>query len=382
MKLNFSMAFSITKKKKAVNLSCTICDDKTKFTNEESLEKHKSLTICESCYDDEEEEISLFHEKCFVEKHKHYKSKDKKQHTESAREFSTDELKDKSEEDRKKVLKDMVGKVAIWPSGDTALTTFGNGIVCTSMLAARSLKNGTALLDELATTGSSIGTGASIAIGAGISVAAATIEIGYYAAKWCNGTITSHDFKGKAIQAAVGNISAGVIGALGAFLGSLVLPGLGTMIGGIIGGLIGAVVSYGARKHVEWGFDWDEDRKRADIVVEAFHYLELPKYSLIDDSIVRSCYRKKALQCHPNSQRVVAMDPLEKATAKVEWELLEHSKDVALGYYKDEQYFSRSCKKRIRDLYNPNNRSSVTFELLRANLTQNRNSGNSKAILM
>ena len=151
-------------------------------------------------------------------------------------------------------------------------------------------------------------------------------------------------------------------------IGTAVLPGIGTIVGGLIGAIVGVGVDYIARHLVEWGFGYYEHAKRASLVVEAFHFLELPGYHLISVKVVEARFRKLALECHPDSPRVQAKDAEGQAIAELQWELLQHAKDVALGYLKNEDKFSRRCRDTIQKNYKTENRETCTFNQLRESL--------------
>ena len=59
---------------------------------------------------------------------------------------------------------------------------------------------------------------------------------------------------------------------------------------------------------------------------------------------MEATFRKQALECHPDSVRVKALDAVGQAVAEANWGLLQHAKDVALGFLKNKDHFSRRCK--------------------------------------
>jgi len=110
---------------------------------------------------------------------------------------------------------------------------------------------------------------------------------------------------------------------------------------------------------------------RADLVVEAFYFLDLPRLELIDETVVKSKYRKAAVQCHPDSAKVIALTSEEdKAKASLKWQLLQHAKDVALGYLEGQDNFTRRCQNRIREKFDPTKHENLTFETLKKHLDQ------------
>ena len=157
--------------------------------------------------------------------------------------------------------------------------------------------------------------------------------------------------------------------AVGSAIGGIAGAGvIGAFIGGIIGAIAGQVVVYG----IKYFLEKDEDAARAEIVIEAFHFLDLPAYESIDKSVVGSKFRKAALQCHPDTAKVQALtSEVEKAKAKFQWELLRHAKDVALGYLEGQDSFSARCQKMIREKYDPAKRENIAFDQLKASLEDN-----------
>ena len=160
---------------------------------------------------------------------------------------------------------------------------------------------------------------------------------------------------------------------IGSEIGSALLPGAaGAVLGGIIGAIVGQVVDYGIKAAWKHFFGKDDDTARADLVIEVFHFLDLPAYTLIDESVVGSKFRKAALQCHPDTAKVQALtSEVEKDKAKFQWELLRQAKDVALGYLEGQNSFSARCQKMIREKYDPAKRESITFDQLKAALGNN-----------
>ena len=115
---------------------------------------------------------------------------------------------------------------------------------------------------------------------------------------------------------------------------------------------------------------YDQDNKRAELVIEAFYFLDLPEYHLIDEDVVKGSFKKKALECHSNSPRVIAMDSLAKAKANMQWLLLKHANDVALGYLSHKEKFTRRCQETIKKGYDPKKMEFVTFDKLATSLHQ------------
>ena len=159
--------------------------------------------------------------------------------------------------------------------------------------------------------------------------------------------------------------------SIGSAIGSAVGGNAGGFIGGIIGAIVGLAVD-GVKKAAKYFFGKDEDAAKAEIVIEAFHFLDLPAYESINESVVGSKFRKAALQCHPDTAKVQALtSEVEKDKAKFQWELLRQAKDVALGYLQGQDSFSARCQKMIREKYDPAKRENITFDQLKAPLKDN-----------
>ena len=122
-----------------------------------------------------------------------------------------------------------------------------------------------------------------------------------------------------------------------------------------------------SRKIVAIAFD-DEPAQRAGLVIEAFHFLELPAYHLITEKVVPATFRKHGLECHQDSARVQAKDQVEQAKAEIHWQLLQHAKDVALGFLQNKNDFSVRAKNIIERMYDAKNKNMTTFTKLRKSL--------------
>ena len=206
------------------------------------------------------------------------------------------------------------------------------------------------------------------------------LEIGSLAIDWTSGKIDSEKFRDGAIDAVVSSLGGSSCARLGKSIGSAIGSAVGGNAGGFIGGIIGAIVGlavdHAKKAVVEYGikyfFGKDEDAAKAEIVIEAFHFLDLPAYESINESVVGSKFRKAALQCHPDAAKVQALtSEVEKDKAKFQWELLRHAKDVALGYLEGQDSFSARCQKMIREKYDPAKRENITFDQLKASLEDN-----------
>ena len=193
---------------------------------------------------------------------------------------------------------------------------------------------------------------------------------------WSKGKIESKGFAAGVVNAAVTSLGDTTCAQLKEYIGPAVGSAIGGIAGGVIGAFIGGIIGAIAKQVVEYGIKYflekDEDAARAEIVIEAFHFLDLPAYESIDKSVVGSKFRKAALQCHPDTAKVQALtSEVEKAKAKFQWELLRQAKDVALSYLQGRDSFSVRCQKMIREKYDPAKRENITFDQLKAPLKDN-----------
>jgi len=369
--------------KKAKNLRCClsdICFDNDEMWEDETLDKYTEIIGCNACFIDENEDGYLYHPECYKKKHDFMNTKSKNNHFNSKKVLITEDLKTLSKADR--ILKIKPDCTLTFSTINTFLPSLPNVTAAAIAVGKAAINTGTInVVDEIGTVVLSLGEGAALGLGAGLAAGALVIELGYHARQWSKGSITSEDFKVKGIQATVGSLSSFACATIGSVIGSAIVPGLGTFIGGVIGALVGAVAGYTARKLVEWGFDYDEDSKRADLIIEAFHFLDLPAFHLINERVVEQSFRKLALECHPDSVRVKARDARERSIAEVQWQLLQHAKDVALGYFMNKHCFSQRCKTTIKKKYDPLNRDTATFNELNDSLDESKNSANNKVIL-
>jgi len=381
--------------KKADIIRCNLCTadnsndariDKTKLTTDESWKKYQKIISCGECFKDEDEDSCYYHPDCYEIKHNAPYMSDKKiqKHRAITREITFDKAKSfmklSSAQKRDFVMTSDSLVHAIGGAVESAVPHLATLMMATSSTAARAA-SGVAvnLVDEIATVAATApgGVGGAIGIGALANGAFLLCEIGDLAYKrWITGEIDSKAFKVGAIESVVGNLGSAVCSSIGAWLGSLGGP-IGTIIGGVIGAILGGFVNHYARKRVgKYYFDLEEDTARAEIVIEAFYFLNLPLPHMIDESVVGSHFRKAALQCHPDTAKVQAMTSKdEKAKAKFQWELLRHARDVALGYVKEEESFSARCHEMIKKKYDPAKKAHITFDQLKASLGSHREGG-------
>ena len=344
------------------------CNDHSLLWTDETMNTYDSIIGCKGCFDDEDDIGYLFHPKCYETKHKHFPKKTREAHKKSQVILATADLKKLSQSRRHMKLAtngmEVSGTITIFSACGQAIPSLVQG----SVEVARMAKYGVNVLDDVAAASCQVGPGTSLAISGGLAGLTCVLEVTYHTLQWSKGNITSDELKLKSCQALVGNMSSFACATLGGIIGSAILPGIGTFVGGVLGAIVGIGVNFSTRRLVEWGFGFDEHSKRADLVIEAFDFLELPGYHLITEKVVEATFRKQALECHPDSVRVKARDAQGQAVAEANWELLQHAKDVALGFLKNKDNFSLRCKDIIQTKYDPINRTSTTFKKLRESL--------------
>ena len=186
------------------------------------------------------------------------------------------------------------------------------------------------------------------------------ISTGINLAKWFNGSLTTQQFfQETMIQAggALGSFGGGVLGSkLGLGIGSFFGP-LGAVIGGAIGGIFGAVGGYiGGEELLDWltnqmpCFQDDELTIKANAFVESMIALETPELAQLDNKEVQRCFRRKALQFHPDRLPLDISDE-DKELAKLNWYTIEMAKDMLLQYCDNPAMMSLKLKEKVNELY-------------------------------
>ena len=106
----------------------------------------------------------------------------------------------------------------------------------------------------------------------------------------------------------------------------------------------------------------------------------LPADHLIDEEIVKKSYKEKALEYHPNSSNVINMNSADKEFAKLQWLLLSRAYDVALNYVMNKENFTKRCRAKVSNGYDPNKKEFVTFSKLNDSLRQAEKNSTEKKI--
>ena len=354
---------------KAANLKCCFhdnCQDHNELWEEETLDRYDTIVGCNACFGDGDEDGYVYHPECFETKHRYLNNKTKDTHKSSRWILKTSDLKKLSKAERIMKLKtDKTLVLSSFTAMTTAVPNIAAGVIGVAKVVGGA---GINVVDEIAAVTYGLGQEPTLALGTGLSVAALVLEVGYQAHQWSKGNISSEEFKMKGIEAVVGNLSSLACATAGTVIGTAVGGPVGAFVGGVLGAIVGLVASYCSRRVVEWAFDYDEDSKRADLIIEAFHFLDLPALHLISEGVVEQSFRKLALECHPDSVRVQARNAMGREIAKIEWQLLQHAKDVSLGYFKNKHCFSPRCKKAIQTKYDPNSRNTTTYHSLKDSL--------------
>ena len=118
------------------------------------------------------------------------------------------------------------------------------------------------------------------------------------------------------------------------------------------------------------------------MIIEAYYFLDLPSDNLIDEEIVKKSYKEKALEYHPNSSNVINMNSEDKELAKLQWLLLSKAYEVALNYVMHKENFTKKCREKVRNGYDPNKKEFVTFSKLNDSLHQAENSTAEKKLIL
>ena len=348
------------------------CNDHSELWTDETMETYDSIIGCKECFDCKDD--YLFHPECFETKHKFFQKEIMKAHKRSQVKMATPELKELSQSKRHMRLKEVSRTVTdvVLSSSASIMPSLVQGGIPAFMQVARVAKYGVNVIDDVAAARYMVGQGASVAISGGVALSTFLLEVGYHTVQWSIGNITSDEMKLGVCQAAVGNLSSLACTTLGGIIGSAIVPGIGAIVGGVFGAILGVAANYVTRRLAElmspWAWDYEEHNKRADLVLEAFDFLELPGYHVITEKVVEAMFRRQALECHPDSVRVKAKDTVGQAVAEANWQLLQHAKDVALGFLKNKDKFSRRCKDIIQTKYDSKNRLNVTFTKLKESL--------------
>ena len=201
------------------------------------------------------------------------------------------------------------------------------------------------------------------------TVFALTTGVNMY--KMFSGQITFKKFLSLEIQqagGALGSFGLGMAGSkIGFKIGAVIAPFTGPLApgviiaGGAIGGVIGAITGqmFG-EKALNWiaeQMPWleeEEDEEKAKVIafVESMLILEVPVSILneVDEKDVHRCFRKKALQCHPDRLPVNTNDE-DRKTAYTNWYAIEMARDMLMKYCEDPSMLYPSLKKKIQKLY-------------------------------
>lgn len=358
------------------------CDDPNRdclpLDEKESMQKYAKIASCGECFKDETEESCWYHLACFGRKHCKPGMNSKKidLHRATYKEIAVGDLLKMSYAQKKMFVQTpnslytyQSRVMSVGGALESAVSMIPVGMKAFGATAANSL-------DEIAAGTmrgmGSVGVGTAVAVGGLANLALLGAECGLLAYQWGKGSIDTRQLRDRMTTAFVANLGSFGCATIGTLIGTAILPGVGTLVGGVIGAIVGGGVNYVTRKKMKAYFDRDEDFARADLIVEAFYFLELPAYHLINESVVAAAFRQKALDCHPNSPKVIAMDQEGKEGAKFQNELLAHSKDVAQSFLQNRKNFSDQCKQRIMENYDPNNKENLTFDKLKKHLEKPR----------
>ena len=187
------------------------------------------------------------------------------------------------------------------------------------------------------------------------------ISTGINLAKWFNGSLTTQQFfQETMIQAggALGSFGGGVLGSkLGLGVGLIIGGPIGAVIGGAVGGVLGAIGGYmGGEQLLKWltdkmaCFQDDELTIKANTFVESMIALETPELAQLDSKEVERCFRRKALQFHPDRLPLDISDE-GKELAKLNWYTIEMARDLLLQYCDNPAIMSLRLKQKVNETF-------------------------------
>ena len=212
------------------------------------------------------------------------------------------------------------------------------------------------------------------------------VNLGCDAVSFFRGKITAKEFAVSTFKNLVSSLissavrcGAGIAAGIG--VGILFGP-IGVLFGGFIGGLLGSLAGYWIGKKIAHSFadymGWTkkpEDEQKADVIIDALILLDLPIPSEnlqgIQEADVNKCFRRKALQCHPDKLQPEASDE-ERAECQLEWGLIEFSRNVLVSYCREPHSLPSSVVKIVNKTWRKK-KEEVDLQRMQQNIDKLRN---------
>ena len=91
-------------------------------------------------------------------------------------------------------------------------------------------------------------------------------------------------------------------------------------------------------------------KRKAEAFVESMLVLGAPNIDQLDENEVHRCFRRKALQCHPDRLPIDATEE-DKVKAKLNWYTIEMARDMLLKYCENPSIMSIQLKKMVKQIY-------------------------------
>ena len=103
--------------------------------------------------------------------------------------------------------------------------------------------------------------------------------------------------------------------------------------------------------------------------MESMLVLGAPNIDQLDENEVHRCFRRKALQCHPDRLPIDATEE-DKVKAKLNWYTIEMARDMLLKYCENPSIMSIQLKKMYKmvvqiHLYFQGSHSNTMFHIIR-----------------
>ena len=121
------------------------------------------------------------------------------------------------------------------------------------------------------------------------------------------------------------------------------------LIGSMIGGAVAAVTTATVSVKLGW-FTKPEDEQKTDVILNALLILEVPlpnrNFREIRDDDVMKCFRRKALQYHPDELPSNASEQLKQENS-LAWNRIGFSRSVLISYCQDRTCLSNAVVKMI-----------------------------------